>query len=569
MNSILKTIQRSAHHLGFLFFVMLLLACPVSNAAEYNGFQFIGNPTGITITNYVGGSSIVNIPSAISGIPVRSIGDRAFCPNYFFSSSLNQVTIPSSVTNIGNEAFAYCSSLMSVTFSNGIKSIGAHAFYQCALQSVILPDSVFSIGEDAFGRCANLTNIVFPKAAVQVGYMAFQYCSNLKTVSISAGVTNFGYGPFFMCTNLTNISVEAANEFYSSKNGVLFDKSGTTLVQYPPGKTLGEDMFSGVTGIAGWALAGCSGLTNGGIPAVITSIGCCAFFKTLLMSVTIPNSLTNIDCGAFAYCTNLTNVEVAAGNSFYCSQNGVLFDNEKRTLIQFPGKLAGSYTVPDTVTSIENWAFAGALNLTEVNFPGSVADIGTNAFYGCLQLSSVIIPSSVVTIGAGAFQYAGLSSVKLSTGLKTIGDYAFYDCYLSNLVIPGSVTRIGNYALYEFDRSFNKVFFQGDAPSFGSNVFRTLYYDGQFYYLAGTKGWSTNSAFNGNPATCGWQANSIDLEPSVSLSGQNLVMRWAQGSLMETTNLAKGPWTTNGAVSPYTNTLNPAVPVKFYRVGYP
>jgi len=162
----------------------------------------------------------------------------------------------------------------------------------------------------------------------------------------------------------------------------------------------------------------------------VTSIGNSAFFGcTDLTSVTIPNSVTSIGGSAFYGCTGLTSIDVASDNSNYCSVDGVLFNKDKTTLIQYPGGKQGAYTIPNSVTSIGNYAFEICTGLTSVTIPNSVTSIGHYAFLYCRSLTSVTIPNSVTSIGYFAFSYcSGLTSVTIGNSVTSIGNGAFEDC---------------------------------------------------------------------------------------------------------------------------------------------
>jgi hypothetical protein len=240
----------------------------------------------ITITGY-GYSSGPNlvIPSTINGYPVTSIGGRAF---------YNQ------------------NALFSVTIPNSIISIGPEAFYNSHVAKVTIPDGVTSIAGNAFGHCNYLTS-----------------------VTISSTITNIGSEAFSSCSSLTNITVNADNSNFASVGGVLFNKSLTTLIQFP------GRLFSIYS-----------------IPGSVTSIADKAFFNCWdLTSVEIPNSVTSIGDEAFSDCSRLTNITVDAANPSFASAGGVLFNKRLDQLIQFPEGMARSYAIPGHVTSIGNKAF--------------------------------------------------------------------------------------------------------------------------------------------------------------------------------------------------------------------
>jgi len=330
--------------------------------ATYNGLPVkeiaVGGFTGLNITG-------VTIPSSIT-----SIGDGAFGD----CTSLINVTIPSSVTSIRYRAFRYCTSLTNVTISSGVTSTGDGTFENCtSLISVTIPSSVTSIGYDTFSGCSSLTSITIPSSVNSIGSGAFTH-SGLTSVTIPSSVKSIGIYAFNNCTNLTSVTIS-----------------------------------SGVTSIGYAAFRYCLSLANVTIPSSVTSIDFYAFGDCpSLTSVTIPSSVTSID-GVFANCKNLTSVNIPFG-----------------------------------VKSI-SYAFSGCTNLTSVIIPSSVTSIDSHAFYYCLNLTSVTIPSSVTSIGVSAFFGCGFTSFDIPSSVTSIGNDAFRDCLLiSSITIPSSVTSLGS-----------------------------------------------------------------------------------------------------------------------------
>ncbi|MBQ6165630.1 MAG: leucine-rich repeat protein [Clostridia bacterium] len=198
---------------------------------------------------------------------------------------------------------------------------------------------------------------------------------------------------------------------------------------------------NGVTGILYSSFYGCSSLTSVMIPDSVTSIGNYAFNGcSSLTEITIPDSVTSIGNYAFSGCLSMEAFYVGMYNSVYASDNGVLFNKDMTSLIQYPeGKTDTEYTIPASVTSIGSSAFSGCSSLEGVTIPEGVTSIGSYAFSGCSSLESVTIPEGVTSIGN--YMFSGCSS-------------------LMSVTIPGSVTSIGYRAFYNCS-SLNAVYYTG------------------------------------------------------------------------------------------------------------
>jgi hypothetical protein len=218
----------------------------------------------------------------------------------------------------------------------------------------------------------------------------------------------------------------------------------------------------------------CTSLANLTLPNSITSIASGAFLNcTSLTNIVIPDSVTNIftsggDYGAFSGCNNLVAISVVSSNSFYASQNGVLFDKSLTTLIAYPGGLHGNCTIPNGVLSIGYKGFFNCINVTSVTIPNSVTNIGLYAFDLCTSLTNVTIGSSVTSIGTYAFAYCS---------------------------------------------SLTGVYFRGNSPT-PTNVLTVFQSDNNatVYYLPGTTGWG--STFDGRPTALWFLPNPLILNNS-------------------------------------------------------
>jgi uncharacterized repeat protein (TIGR03803 family) len=352
-------------------------------------------PDGVTNIKEDAFYDCVSLTNVTIGTNVASIGTNAFA-----FTGLTSVTIPGRVTSIGDYAFYECGGLTNVTISNGVASIGQEAFYGAGLTSVTLPGSVSSLGEGAFEECTALASATIPGRVASIGADTFYYCTSLTNIAIGNGVTTIGDDAFVMTAlasvtipnSVTDIGGYAFGYCYGLSNIVL----GTNLAN-----------------IGGWAFVGCDDLTSVTIPNSVSSIGDYAFdYCSSLTSIPIPSSVASIGAGVFANCFDLTAIAVAPMNAAYSSVGGVLFDKSQTTLVEYPaGNVATSYSISNSVTSIGDGAFADCTNLSNVTLDTNVADIGNSAFAGC-NFTNIMIPSSVTNIEDFAFVFCyGLTTV--------------------------------------------------------------------------------------------------------------------------------------------------------------
>ena len=507
---------------------------------------------------------ICSIPEKYEGKTITIINDYAFSE----LSYLHVISIPSTITRIGECVFkssSYIDSIIvaeenknyktidNVLYSkdetsiiqyptgkssgeyvipNTVTNIGSGAFYGAHLSSVTIPDSVKTIGDRAF-MYSDITEIKLPGNLISIGEEAFGLCRKLTKIEIPASVEVIGLNAFYCCEQMEEIIASPKNEYYTSTDGVLFNKDMTKLINYPIGKSGSEyTVPDSVTSLEAYSFFSCTSLKKVRIPNSVTSIGDCAFYsceklteisipptlKSLgesvfencenLTSIIIPDTVTSIEerafyCSnitsiyipksvisignsAFGNCPNLSEITVSNDNKYYTTKDGVLFNKLMSKLICYPaGKDGSSYTVPESVTSLEPYAFQGT-QLNTITLPKNLITIREGALGYNNGLSTITIPESVTNIEPNAFansnnleeilvdennkKYSTKDGVlfdknlttliyypssnpdteySVPSGVTTIKDYAFFGrSNLQRINIPASVTSIGKYTFF-------------------------------------------------------------------------------------------------------------------------
>lgn len=245
----------------------------------------------------------------------------------FQNRPIKKVMIETGITCIGSDAFFGCKELESVMIQEGVLSIGYAAFSGCSgLTAIEIPEGVTRIRDQAFLGCSGLTDISLPDSVTSIGIAAFSGCNSLTGVLVPKGVTDLSDLAFSNCENLLEIDVVEGNETYCSIDGVLFDKGGERIVQYPGGKMGTYRIPEGVAIIGKYAFDGSGGLTGVTIPKGVTHI-------ESLEPVPI-----GVGSGVFSDCSRLTAINVAEDNANFCSVDGILFDKAKEQLLSYPGR---------------------------------------------------------------------------------------------------------------------------------------------------------------------------------------------------------------------------------------
>ena len=467
----------------------------------------------------------------------------------------------------------YADRIQTVEIQSGVTSVGVNAFYSYNysypnLTAVSLPDTLTSIGEQAFYNCDALKSVTVPATVAEIWNGAFGDCENLL-LTVTENSPAYAYAlretvPFKLSGNNTPYRYAASGECGA---GVYWALDGGTLTIFGSGAMSDFDPYdsgpwhdyadsiqtveiqSGVTSVGANAFYSYNysypNLTALSLPNGLTFIGTQAFYNCdALSSVTIPDSVTEIGGSAFGDCETLvlTVTQDSAGYAYAMGESipfkfvggdttydydasgvcgadgasvywtldgdtltvfgsGAMYDYDNyynvpwnnwsgsvKTVDIHSGVTYISYqafygfgsltsvTLPDSLTSIGDYAFHDCDALKSIGIPDSVTSIGAFAFYGCNALSSVAFPAKLVSIGENAFAYCHkLSSPAFPDKLASIGNSAFYDCDgLITITLPDSVTSVGDYAFYNCD-ALASLTLSANLASVGDGAFQYCY----------------------------------------------------------------------------------------------
>ena len=476
----------------------------------------------IVSNTYENGKGVITFDGDVTQIGAYAFYVNEREPGTTGGRCLTSITIPNSVTEIGEYAFAYCP-LADVAMPNGVTKIGPLAFGVCrSLTNIVIPNSVTHIEEKAFISCISLTEVTIPESVISIGDRAFVQCHNMTAF----------YGKYASEDNRCLIVDGVLNSFapaevteYTIPQGVkaigqLAFKCNTNNFSSPLKSVTIPDS---VTSIGYDAFSGCTSLQSVYCKSITPPAGGSRMFNNNATDrkIYVPAAYAGAyksadywkDYADYIIGYNFENGEVAApqpanNEIWYTSTDGdivtphatdifganivsntyengkgmITFDNEITQIgtraFQNCASLT-SITIPDNVTSIGNYAFGDCELLTTITIPDSVVSIGTNPFVSCSSLSALygkfasednrcLIVDGVLNsfaIGCGATEYS------IPAGITAIGAYAFYYCEsLTNITIPNSVTEIGYYAFYRCT-SLTSINIPNGVTSIGNYAF--------------------------------------------------------------------------------------------------
>lgn len=351
------------------------------------------------------------------------------------TSNLNSIVIPNGVTTIKENAFYLCSNLKNVSIPTSVKSIGEYAFDFSACTK---ENYGYYIGNCLIGADNEINgNFTIKDGTRLVADSALREIDNLGNISISASVEIIGDCAFlnFSSESLKNITVANENKYFSSENGVLFNKNKTELLCYPCGKN--ETTYT--------------------VPNTVTKLAKVSFSGCKLNKLNLPNNLKYIDESAFTE-TSLKTLSIPESVEYIGKYTFLMSGIE-------------TVNIPKRIATIEEGTFSCCINLKSVTIDNNIKHIGDYAFSACYNLSDINISNNVTSIGKGAFQSTIIQKIELPASLESIGGYAFNNCQnLQEVTIPNKEIKIDNRAFYNCPE-LNTVTIPAKVKEIGKNAF--------------------------------------------------------------------------------------------------
>ena len=390
-----------------------------------SGLTEIALPDSLTALGTGAFSGCASLAEVTLSQSLTTIGDNTFrgCP-------IVEISVPASVENISSSAFSECPALAAFTVdegSNAYSSLNGVLYNksQTALIAapkmlageVTLPETLTAIGDNAFINCKALTGVTLPGTVTSIGKSAFENCVSLVDAALPAGLLSLGNNAFAGCEALTCAHIPAG--VTATGSNIYRDCTALTSAV----------IDEGVQKLGSYAFSGCTSLTDITLPASLTSIGGNAFAKCAVETVALPATLTELGNAAFSGCAALTRIELGQGivkipaSCFAdCASLAAVTLPEGLTQI-----LSGAFsncaslteiTLPDTVSQIQSNVFLGCAALTSVSLPAGISEIALNAFSGCAALQTVTMTDAVTKINASAFKNCGSLAVVYYLGVR-------------------------------------------------------------------------------------------------------------------------------------------------------
>ncbi len=414
------------------------------------GLTFLGNnafagATGILSINIADGNTAFAVEDSI--LYTKDMKTLVMCP----SGRTEEVTMPQGVTKIGDYAFYMVDECQKYSLPSSLTEIGHDAFALCyGLRNFTIPDSVTKIGNNCFDRDEKLISVTLGQGLKTIPEYSFADCSSLSSISFPANIEEIGDNAF--CGTASLSKIEFAEGLKKIGEGSFFFYGADEDDVSTPKKAVLKSIV---------------------LPDSLTSLGShCFKDQDALTDVAFGSGLVDVGINVFSGCP-LTQMTLKATNNSLSISNQVLYDKDKtKAILSAPG-LTGALVLPDTLKTIEPYAFYNQTKLTSVSFPDSLVTIKEGAFYNLFSKNdsgTISLGNSLKTIEDGAFSSTGASQITFGNSLETIGEGAFTWAKETSLVLPDTLKSIGETA-FSYNSNLTTLSLSSGLVTLGENAF--------------------------------------------------------------------------------------------------
>lgn len=403
--------------------------------------------------------------------------DHGACVFRYFGNG-QHVTVPETlviddvaypVWVIGDYVFKGHSEINSVTLPATLRHIGAYAFDHCTnLNGIVFPDSLEYIGDNAFANCSQLTEIVLPNSVTHIGDQVFYGDTQLKQAILGNGITEIPHQAFNNCRGLMKISLGDNLQSIGRQAFFFCDKLDSLFI--PPSLTsIGINCFAFcsqlkhvfISDLAAWC-----GVSIADLYASPFYRGSGKLYLNgeELIECVIPDGMTVVNDYVFAGCTSIRRVILPASVSSI-GKGSFEYCN-----------LLDTINMPERLTRLDDACFLNCTKLERVIIPDSVTSIGNQAFYNCSSLSQLQFGKALLSIGVWSFNKCGaLTSLEFPDALEEIGDEAFRNCSnLSSITFGKGLKTIGGFTFASCPKLIELELPHG-VTRIGDGAFRDCY----------------------------------------------------------------------------------------------
>lgn len=430
-------------------------------------------------------------------LPSSFTHDGITYDNYAIDSSvfvnnktIDVITIPASVTEIGKNAFSY-SWITGLVFEGDSIIVRQSAFNYCTrlVGDIILPSGTYEA--NAFYNCNSLATVTFKNGATTIGNSLFASCYTISSITLGEGLTSIGNNAFQNCSNLTHMDIPASVKTVGDK--IFYEANQLKTITFKEGSQLEE---VGISAFANRELKDCD------LPQSLKTIGQQAFSGIKATRITLSSSIESIDSQAFEgatieeviincdtlapyifrNCKNLNkvtingNLRTISDQAFYGCESLSSFTIPASVIQISSSAFATSgletITIPSTVVTIQSSAFSGCQSLISATIESNITTLQSYMFSACNNLESVTLPNSITTFNERVFREChSLETINLPTSLRTLGNYSFYGCYkLNNVVLNEGITLIPTYC-FAYCKGLTSISLPSTLTTIGDHAF--------------------------------------------------------------------------------------------------